>query len=90
VAIVENSTFAVGDFVYLRGDSYCYRVEIISLQENGIDVTSKTVLSPIELGLKFNSEPRKAAEIYYLNTPIVSTAGASAVVTPVETTREMQ
>jgi hypothetical protein len=73
VAIVENSTFAVDDFVYLRGEGYCYRVKILSLQDNGEDITTRTVLSPIELGIGFNSEPKKRAEIYYVQTSSAST-----------------
>jgi hypothetical protein len=67
VANVENATFTVGDLVYLRGDNYCYSAKIMSLQENDVDVATRTVLSPVELGLRFDSEPRKAAEIYYVN-----------------------
>jgi len=78
VAIVENATFAVGDSVYLRGDGYCYRAKILSLQEGGVEITSKTVLSPIELGMRFDSAPRKTSEIYFMNAAIAIDLPAGA------------
>lgn len=67
VAIMENSTVSVGDTVYLRGDNYCYSAKILSLEENDNNIESKTVLSPMELGLRFDAEPKMSGEIYYFN-----------------------
>lgn len=64
VAIVEKATFSVNDFVYLRGDAYCRRARIVSLQDDGNAIQKKTVLSASELGLKFDVKPSKAAEIF--------------------------
>lgn len=80
VAIVENATFAVGDAVYLRGNGYCYQAKILSLRDNDQDITSRVVLSPIELGLKFDAVPRIGGEIYYIKTTSTPTAASEAMV----------
>jgi len=50
IAIVENTTFSIGDTVYFKGPAFCYRGKILSIQEEGISANSKTVLKPVELG----------------------------------------
>jgi hypothetical protein len=79
VAIVENSSFSVGDTIYLRGENYCYKSKILSLRVENVDVQSQIALSPIELGLRFDVEPRMAAEMYYFDLGSAKAEDASKV-----------
>lgn len=65
VAIVENAKFSVGDSLYLRGEGFCYPAQILSLQDDSVDIASKTVLEATELGIRFDVESRMASSLIY-------------------------
>lgn len=70
VTIVENSIFSVGDSLYLRGENYCYRANILSLQLDDVDMQQVITLKPIELGICLDISSWKGGEIFLLNGQI--------------------
>lgn len=66
IAIIGSSKIDVDDSVYLVGESFCFDARISSIQLDGVSHASVTILKDREVGLKFNREPLRGADIFKL------------------------
>ena len=64
VAIIRAATLRQNDSIYLVGETYCYRVVVVSLMDNDVVVETLTTLEDKEVGLQFNTEPAMRAHLY--------------------------
>lgn len=59
--------FAVGDTIYLYGESYCMKREILSLQLDDVPLEELTLVEATEVGFGINEAGRKNSQIVVVN-----------------------